>query len=115
MLKISLENHQFAEDDVTLDGDATIEFVASRIFAADNAELFYKVVGGSKKGRVYGLRSEAVLMAATQSKSFVPPQVQPNVDEIVVAPSFRKALDELLNERDCQSVDRQHEARQQMI
>ena len=48
-------------------------------------------------------------MVIAQRKSFVPPQVQPNVDEIVVALSFKKALDELLNEHDCQVVNRQCE------
>ena len=64
---------------------------------------------------MYGLGSKGVLMAVTQSNSFVPPQVQPNVDEIVVAPSFKKALDELLNECDRQATDWQHEAEQQML
>ena len=103
------------QDDVPPNGEAITELVAPRISAADDAELFYKAAGGSKKGRVYGLGSEGVLMAATQSKSFVAPQIQPSVDEIVATPSFKKALGELLDERDRQAVERQREAEQQML
>ena len=115
LVKDKFGETSIAPDDVALDDEATTELVAPRIPAIDDAELFYKAAGGSKKGRVYGLGSEGILMAATQNKSFVPPQVQPNVDEIVATPSFKKALDELLNERDRQAADRQREAEQQMV
>ena len=42
------------QDDVPPNGEAITELVAPRISVVDDAKLFYKAVGGSKKGQVYG-------------------------------------------------------------
>ena len=98
--------------------DANGEDVAPHISLDDDAVLFYKVVGGSKKGRVYGLGSEGMVMAASQTPSFFPPQtpqLQPIVDDIMASPYFKKALVELLEEHDCEAAKRQHQPDQQML
>ena len=62
------------EDTIDEHGD---EASAPNISLADDATLFYKAVGGSKKGRVYGLGSEGVVVAASQTTSFLPSQTPP--------------------------------------
>ena len=87
------------------------------ISAIDDANLFYKAVGGSKKGRLYGLGSEGHVLTATKAGSFVTPQpVQPQltVDDIIAAPAFKAALGKILDERERQNAERQRESDQQM-
>ena len=50
LVKDKFGETSIAQDDVALDGEANTEFVATQISAVDDVELFYKVVGGSKKG-----------------------------------------------------------------
>ena len=66
---------------------------------------------------MYGLGSEGHVLSATKSGSFVasqPTQLQLTVDDIVAAPAFKTALAQILDERDRQNVERQHESEQQM-
>ena len=99
-------------------GEHGNEHSTPNISLADDAALFYKAVGGSKKGRVYGLGSEGVVVAASQTTSFLPPQtpqLQPLVDDIMASPYFKKALAELLEERDREAAERQRQSDQQML
>ena len=43
------------------------------ISAIDDANLFYKAVGGSKKGRLYGLGSKGHVLTTTKLGSFIAP------------------------------------------
>ena len=49
------------------------EHSTPNISLADDATLFYKAVGGSKKRQAYGLGLEGVVVAASQTTSFLPP------------------------------------------
>ena len=83
-------------------GDHGNEHSTPNISLTDDATLFYKAVGGSKKRQAYGLGLEGVVVAASQTTSFLPPQtpqLQPLVDDIMASPYFKKALAELLEER----------------
>ena len=99
-------------------GEHGDEASASNISLADDTALFYKAVGGSKKGRVYGLGLEGVVVAATQTTSFLPsqtPPLQPIVDSIMASAYFKKALAELLDERDREAAERYRQSNQQML
>ena len=52
------------------DNTPSNEFVAPRISTTEDAELFYRVTSGFKKGRVYGLGSQGVIMAIAHGNSF---------------------------------------------
>ena len=55
LVRDKFEETSIVQDDVPPNGEAITKLVALRISATDDAELFYKSVGGSKKGQVYGL------------------------------------------------------------
>ena len=115
----NLVKDKYGETSIAQDDNApSTEFVAPQISSTEDAELFYRAAGGSKKGRVYGLGSEGVIMAITQRNSFVAPQptqLQPTVDDIIAAPSFKKVVGEMLDERDRLAADRQRESEQQIL
>ena len=61
---------------------------------------------------MYGLSSECVIMTISQRKLFITPQLQPTKDEIIIAPLFKKALGEMLDECNHQATNQQCEFRQ---
>ena len=106
------------EDGDAADGEVDFEHSAPQISPAEDDALFYKAVGGSKKGRVYGLGSEGVLVAAAQSTPiFTPhaPNLQPLAKDVIATPSFKKAIAEILDERERQAIERQRESDRQLL
>ena len=78
--------------------------------------ISYKAIGRFKE-RLYGLGSKGHVLTTTKSGSFVAPQptqLQLTVNDIVVAPAFKTALAQILDERDRQTTEHQHDSEHQM-
>ena len=106
------------QDGDVADGEVDFEHDACQISPTEDDALFYKAVGGSKKGRVYGLGSEGVLVAAAQSASFVAPyapHLHTRAEDLIATPAFKKAITEILDERDRQATEHQRESDRQML
>ena len=92
---------KYGETSIAWDDDASsIESLTPQIFAPEYAKPFYRATGRSKKGLVYGLGSQGVLMVTRQRNSFVAPQatqLQPIVDDIIITPSLKRVVGRLMN------------------